>query len=342
MDAIFNPKTVALIGASGEEGKMGHVFARNLTSGFKGKVYMVNPKGGEVLGHKAYASIKDVPEEVDLAVVVIPAKAVPSAMREMVQSKVKAAVVITSGFAEAGPEGKALEEAMMAEARKGQVKVVGPNCFGVYNCNIGLNASMGIGTPEPGGDVSFLTQSGAYGMAIFSFAMDHKMRFAKIMAHGNKAGIEDHEVLRYLGEDKETKVICLFLESVEKGREFMEAARGITARKPIVATKTGRTAGAARAAASHTAAISGSFTAYEAAFKQTGIIFATNGMDMVSIAKGLDWQPLPRGKKVGILTNSGGTGVELADLCEEAGLVVPEFSGQLKARIAVRARVFDG
>jgi acyl-CoA synthetase (NDP forming) len=333
IDAIFNPKTVALVGASGEEGKMGYVFAKNLTSGYQGKVFLVNPKGGKILGRDAYRLISDIPEGVDLAVIVIPAKAVPSAMKELGEKGTKAAVVITSGFSEAGPEGKALEEAMMAEADKGHIKVVGPNCFGVYNCNIGLNASMGIGASEAGGDISFLTQSGAYGMAIFTFAMDHHMRFAKIMAHGNKAGIDDYEVVRYLGQDEETKVICLFLESVERGREFYDEAKEVALRKPIVATKTGRTAGAVRAAASHTAAIAGSFTAYEAAFKQSGVIFARNGMDMISIAKGLDWQPLPKGKRVGIITNSGGTGVELADLCEENGLVVPELSKALRSRI---------
>lgn len=333
IDAIFNPESVALIGASAEEGKMGYIFARNLTSGYQGKVYMVNPKGGDILGHKAYANVKDVPGDIDMAVLVIPAKGVPAAMRELAEKKVKAAVVISAGFSETGAEGKVLEDAMMEEANKGQVKVVGPNCFGIYNCNIGLNASMGIGTPEPGGDISFLTQSGAYGMGIFTFAMDHQMKFAKIMAHGNKAGIEDYEVLRYLGHDAETKVICLFLESVDKGREFFEEAKLVALRKPIIATKTGRTAGAARAAASHTAAIAGSFTAYEAAFKQSGIIFARNGMDLVNIAKGVDWQPPPNGNRVGIITNSGGTGVELADLCEENGLVVPEFSKGLRESI---------
>ena len=333
IDAIFNPKTVALVGASGEEGKMGHIFAKNLLSGYQGKVYLINPKGGQILAHDAYRSIKDLPEAIDLAVITIPAKAVPAAMKELAEKGTKSAVVITAGFSEAGPEGKSLEREMMEEANKGHIKVVGPNCFGVYNCNIGLNASMGIGTPDPGGDISLLTQSGAYGMAIFTFATDNQMRFAKVMAHGNKAGIEDYEVLKYLGNDAETKVICLFLESVDKGREFFEEAKLVALRKPIIATKTGRTAGAARAAASHTAAIAGSFTAYEAAFKQSGIIFARNGMDLVNIAKGVDWQPPPKGNRVGIITNSGGTGVELADLCEENGLVVPEFSKGLRESI---------
>lgn len=334
IDAIFNPRNVALVGASGEKGKMGYVFARNLASGYKGRIFMINPKGGEILGHVAYHSVLDCPDDIDLAVIVIPNLAVPGAIRELVAKNCKAAVVITAGFSEAGPEGKKLEEEMMVEARKIGMKVVGPNCFGVYNCNTGLNASMGIGAPETGGDISFLTQSGAYGMAIFTFATDHSMKFAKIMAHGNKAGIEDYEVVKYFGEDADTKVICLFLESINKGREFFEEARKVALTKPIIATKTGRTAGAVRAAASHTAAIAGSFTAYDAMFKQAGIIFARNGMDMVNIAKGIDWQPLPRGKRVGIITNSGGTGVELTDLCEENGLVVPELSNETQAKIA--------
>jgi len=333
IEAVFNPRSLALIGASSEEAKLGYTFARNLTSGYQGRLYFVNPKGGDILGHRAYASINDLPEPIDLAVIVIPAKAVPDAMKELAQKGTKAAVVITAGFGEAGPEGKKLEEEMMKEARKGNIKVIGPNCFGVYNCNIRLNASMGLGMPEGGGDISFLTQSGAYGMAIFTFAMDHSMKFAKVMAHGNKAGIDDYEVIRYFGEDEETKVICLFLESVDKGRKFYEEAKKIALTKPIVATKTGRTAGAKRAAASHTAALAGTFTAYDAAFKQSGIVFARNGMDLISIAKGLDWQPIPLGKRVGIVTNSGGTGVELADLCEESGLVVPEFQEKTQKRI---------
>ncbi|MEM2978811.1 MAG: CoA-binding protein [Methanomassiliicoccales archaeon] len=333
IDAIFNPKSVALIGASSKEGKMGYVFAKNITGGYQGKIYMVNPSEDQIFGYKCYPDVKSVPDKIDLAVIVIPAKAVPKVMEELAQKGTRAAVVITAGFSEAGPEGKKLEEDMMEAANKGNIKVVGPNCFGIYNCNIGLNASLGVGTPPRGGDISFVTQSGAYGMAIFASALDHHMKFAKIMAHGNKAGIEDYEILRYLGDDDETRVICLFLESVNKGREFFEEAKRITPKKPIVATKTGRTAGAARAAASHTAALAGSFTAYKAAFKQSGIIFARNGIDLINIAKGLDWQPLPKGPRVGIITNSGGTGVELADLCEEEGLIIPELTEETQRKI---------
>jgi len=334
IDAIFNPRTVALIGASNKAGKMGYVFMKNLVDGgYQGKIYPVNPGEDVVFGLKAYPSVKEVPVEVDLAVVVVPAPAVPKVMGECSEKGVKAAVVITAGFSEAGEEGKKLEKQLVEAAKKGGVRVVGPNCFGILNCNTGLNASMAVGTPPRGGDISFATQSGAYGMAIYSCAMDFGMRFAKIISYGNKADIQDYEVLRYLGDDPETRVICYFIESLDEGRKFFEEACKVALKKPIVVTKTGRTAGAVRAASSHTAALAGSFTAYETAFKQAGVIFARNGLELVDIAKGLDWQPLPKRNRVGIVTNSGGTGVELTDLCEENGLAVPELPKEDQEKI---------
>ncbi|MHC1605497.1 MAG: acetate--CoA ligase family protein [Candidatus Methanofastidiosia archaeon] len=335
IDAIFNPRSVALIGASDKKGKMGHTFMKNLTSGYEGKIYPINPPNGEIMGHKCYKSVLDVPEPIDLAVFVIPARLCPNAMAECAKKGVKAAVVITSGFREAGEEGKKLE-AELVKAANG-IKIIGPNCFGIYNCNIGLNASMALGTPERGGDVSFLTQSGAYGMAIYTCSMDFGMKFAKIVAHGNKAGIEDWELVRYFGEDPETRVISMFLESVNLGKEFFKEIKKFSLKKPIVATKTGRTQGAARAAASHTAALAGSFIAYETAFKQSGTIFAKNGLELIDIVKGIDWQPLPRGPRIGIVTNSGGTAVELTDLSEEMGLKVPELSKD--TQLAIKEKI---
>jgi len=326
IDAIFNPRTIALVGASNKAGKMGYVFMKNLVdAGYQGKIYPINPSESAVFDLKAYPSVKDVPDEVDFAVVVVPAPFVPKVMGECSEKGVMAAVVITAGFSEAGEEGRKLEKQLVENVQKGGVKVVGPNCFGILNCNTGLNASMAAGTPPRGGDISFATQSGAYGMAIYSCAIDFGIRFSKIISYGNKADIQDYEMLRYLREDPETKVICYFVESLDEGRKFYDEACKTALKKPIVVTKTGRTAGAARAAASHTAALAGSFTAYETAFKQSGVILARNGLELIDIAKGIDWQPLPTGNRVGIVTNSGGTGVELTDLCEENGLSIPEL-----------------
>jgi len=332
IDAIFNPKSVALIGASDKEGKMGYTFMKNLSSGYKGKIYPVTHTNKEIMGYRCYKSVLDVSEPIDLAVFVIPARFCPYVMAECAKKGVKAVVVITSGFREAGEKGKKLEAELVKVARG--IKIIGPNCFGIYNCNIRLNASMALGMPEKGGDVSFLTQSGAYGMAIYTCSVDFGMKFAKIVAHGNKAGIEDWELVRYFGEDPETRVICMFLESVNLGKEFFKEIKKFALKKPIVVAKTGRTQDAARAAASHTAALTGSFIVYETAFKQSGTIFAKNGLELIDVVKGIDWQPLPRGPHIGIVTNSGGTAVELTDLSEEMGLKVPELS--LDTQLAIK------
>jgi len=334
LDYIFNPKSIAIIGASNTQGKMGWLYMNNLiTGGWQGKIYPINPSETEVQGHKAYPSVKNVPDEVDLAIIIVPPKIVPVIIQECADKGVKAAVVITAGFKETGPEGAKLEQEIVEIAKTAGMRVVGPNCFGIYNCNIGLNASMGMGIPPRGGSISFATQSGAYGMAIFSCAVDRGMKFAKVIAYGNKCDVDDVDALRYFGEDPETKVIALFIESIDRGRAFFDTAREVTKKKPVVATKTGRTSAGTRAATSHTGAMAGSFQAYKTAFEQSGIVFAQTGLELIDFIKAFDWQPLPKGNRVGITSNSGGTAVELTDLCFENGLDVPELATELQAKI---------
>ena len=269
LNYIFNPRSVAMVGASNEKEKMGHLFMSNIISGgWKGKIYPINLKEPEVQGYKAYPTVKDVPDEVDLEIVVVPPKFVPGVMKDCAEKGVKGAVVITAGFKETGPEGAALEKEFADIAKGAGTRVVGPNCFGIYNCNIGLNASMGMGTPPKGGDISFATQSGAYGMAIFSTAMDRNIKFAKVVAYGNKCDVDDVDAIKYFGEDPETKVIALFVESIDRGRNFFDAACQITKKKPVISTKTGRSSAAARAATSHTGALAGAFQTYSTSFKQ--------------------------------------------------------------------------
>jgi acetyl coenzyme A synthetase (ADP forming)-like protein len=326
LDFFFTPKSVAIVGASNRKGSMGHVFMQNITqAGFEGDIYPINPKEDEVLGLRAYKNVKDIPSHVDLAVVLVPARFVPEVMENCGEKGIKGAVVITSGFSEVGAEGEELQKKLLDASRKHGVRVLGPNCFGLYNCNIGLNVSLALGSPEKGGRVSLITQSGAYGMAIYTFALDHSMKFAKIIAPGNKCDLQDYELLSYLGGDKDTNVICLLAETISKGREFFDVVREITPHKPVILVKTGRTEGSKRAALSHTASLAGNTQAYRAAFKQSGVIEVRSGLDMIELAKALDFQPLPRGNRVGIVTNSGGTGVELTDLMEESGLSVPEL-----------------
>jgi acetyltransferase len=333
LELVFNPRRVAVVGASDRPGKMGTTFMRNLAV-FAGEVVPVTTSQATVDDRKAYRRLQDVPGGVDLAVLVVPAKAVPEVMADAATAGVRAAIVISGGFAEAGPEGAALQRAAVEAARAGGVRVVGPNCFGVQNCNAGLNASMATGTPPAGGDIALATQSGAYGMAIYTLGLEQDLRFSKVYAAGNKADIGDAEVLEYLGADPESSVLCFFLESLDEGRAFYEQARAIIPRKPIIVAKTGRTEAGARAATSHTAALAGDAKVWDAAFRQAGVVVARSGLEMVDAAKALDWQPVPAGPRVGIVTNSGGTGVELSDLLAEEGLVVPELTPSLQAHLA--------
>ena len=333
LDAVFTPRRVAVVGASDRRGKMGTTFMHNL-AGFPGEVIPVTTSKETVEGRKAYASLRDIPGRVDLAVVVVPAPEVREVMTDAAAAGVGAAIVISGGFAETGPAGAALQAAAVEAARVGGVRLVGPNCFGVQNCNAGLNASMATGSPPAGGDIALVTQSGAYGMAIYTLGLDQDLRFSKVCATGNQADLGEAEVLAYLGDDDESAVLCFFVESLADGRAFYERARGITPRKPIVVAKTGRTEAGARAAVSHTAALAGDARLWEAAFRQAGVVMARSGLEMMDAAKALDWQPVPSGPRVGIVTNSGGTGVELADLLADEGLEVPELSPGLQARLA--------
>ena len=333
-EAAFNPRSVAILGASAKPGKLGQVLMKNLIDGYPGRILPINPKETEIMGYPAYARLQEAPGPIDLVVVALPPDVCVPAIRDCAEVGAGAALVLSAGFAEVGPEGKALQQEMVAAARAGGVRIIGPNCFGLYNCNLGLNASMGLGLPPTGGNISLATQSGAYGMAIFVLAQERRMRFAKILSHGNKADLTDHEIVDYFADDHETEVICLFLESVSDGRAFYESLRRVTSKKPVIIAKTGRSAAGRRAAASHTAALTGDTTAFLTAVQQAGAILAESGLEMVDIAEGLSRQPLPQGRRVGIITNSGGTGVELADLCERFGLIVPELSEAAQAQIA--------
>jgi len=333
-EAAFNPRSIAVIGASAKPGKLGQTLMRNLLEGYTGKLFPINPNETEIMGYRAYPLLQDVPEPVDLAAIALPPELCVEAMRDCARSGAGVALVLSGGFAETGPEGQKRQDAMLEAARAGGVRLIGPNCFGLYNCNLGLNASMGFGLPPKGGNISLVTQSGAYGMAIFGLAQARRLRFAKILSHGNKADLADHEILKYFAEDEETKVLCLFLESVSNGRAFYEALAYATQHKPVVIAKTGRSTAGRRAAASHTAALTGDATAFVTAVRQAGAILAESGLEMVDIAEGLSRQPLPTGRRVGIITNSGGTGVELTDMCERFGLSVPELQAETQERIS--------
>jgi len=333
--ALFNPARLALVGASSKPGKAGHLLMENLTSeqaGFKGEVLPIHPKETEIFGLQAYPRIQDAPGSIDLAVVITPPASLPSVMEDCAAAKVAAALVITGGFAETGDEGRALQDRFSAIAAEAGIRVIGPNCFGVINVHAGLNASLGMDLPSPGG-ISLITQSGAYGMAAFTRSKEAGVGFAKVASPGNKSDVDEVDLLRVLGEDDETRVIAMLIESFSDGRAFFDAAREITPKKPIVVLKTGRSEAAKRAAASHTAALAGDTAIAMAALKQAGIRVVRDGLALLDTASALDRQPSLYGNRIGIITNSGGTGVELADLLEEDGLTVPQFSGALQRKI---------
>ncbi len=335
--SVFNPKRVVLVGASDTPGKMGSLLWRNL-SGFHGEVIPVTSSASHVGGAKAYPSLLEVEGDIDLAVLAVPARVAPQIARQAHAKGVGAMVVLAGGFAETGPQGAALQEELAAAA--GNVRVVGPNCLGVQNLALGLNASItGSARLEPGG-VALITQSGAYGMALHTRGEEDHIRFGKVYSSGNKMNIWDHEVVEYLRDDPDTTVICLLLESVPGGRQLAEAIRSTTPHKPVIVAKTGRSEAGSRAARSHTGALAADDVIFGAAMQQAGALVARSGLEMLDVAQVLSSQPHPRGNRAAIITNSGGMGVELVDLLSGVGVETPQLSSQLSAHVAARLPAF--
>jgi acyl-CoA synthetase (NDP forming) len=327
LNALFSPRRVALVGASDRPGTLGHLLGRNLES-FPGEVVPV--RSGE--------SLRDVPGEIDLAVVSVPAEAVPGVAADAAAKGVRAMVVLSGGFAETGPDGAALQAQLVAAA--GDVRVIGPNCFGIQNCDLPLNASMAAGLPEGGGGICLVSQSGAYGMAIYTLATDERARFAKILAPGNTCDVTIAELLTELAGDPAAGTLCFLLESLVDGRAFVEQARRTTPAKPVVVAKTGRSEAGARAAASHTAALASSEAIWRGVFAQAGIVEVASGQELLDVARALDGQPHPAGDRVAIISNSGGVGVELSDLLADEGLSVPALSAPLQDKIRAMLPAF--
>lgn len=327
LNALFSPRRIALVGASDRKGTLGHLLATNLAT-FPGEVVPV--RSGE--------SLRDVPGEIDLAVVAVPAHAVPAVAAEAAAKGVTAMVVLSGGFAETGEDGARLQTELVANA--GATRVIGPNCFGIQNCDLPLNASMAAGLPRGGGGICLVSQSGAYGMAIFTMATDERVRFAKILAPGNTCDVTIAELLDELADDPAAGTLCFLLESLADGRAFVERARTVTPTRPVVVVKTGRSEAGARAASSHTAALAADTAIWRGVFRQAGIVEVASGQELLDAARALDGQPLPAGPRVAIITNSGGVGVELADLLTDEGLTVPALSAPLQDKIRAMLPAF--
>jgi len=324
--ALFKPKSVAVIGASREPGKVGYVVLKNIIeSGYRGEIYPVNPRAEKILGLSAYKSILEVSSDVDLAVIVVPAQAVLDVMEECGKKSVKYAVVISAGFKEIGGDGVEREKKLIEIARKYGVRVVGPNCLGIMDLHTPLNATF-ASTPGVKGGVAFISQSGALLSAILDWAPRVGVGFSKIVSLGNKADLNEVDFLAYLGEDPETKVVLLYLESIDQGKRFVEIGSIVTRKKPVILLKGGITEAGARAALSHTGAMAGGVTALRAALRKAGIIQVSTVSELFDMAIAFNSQPIPVGSRIGIVTNAGGAGVVVSDLLVSRGLKLAEFS----------------
>ncbi|MFP3985123.1 MAG: acetate--CoA ligase family protein [Candidatus Bathyarchaeia archaeon] len=345
MDTFFNPKSVAVVGASKKINKAGHVIFKNFVENkrrgvFKSELYPVNPNEDYILGYKCYPSIAKIPGEVELAVIVVPASAVLKVMKDSAAKGAKAAVIITAGFSEIGKV--ELENAVVSVAEEANIRVLGPNCLGVYDISTGVDmlflpetkvlttGDEFVATPRPmAGHIAMITQSGAFGVAALDYLAGRQMGVSKFVSFGNKCDVAEPEMLEYFLHDVETWVILLYAEAIEAGREFMTVAEKVTKRKPIVAFKSGKSEAGARAAASHTGAIAGSDRIYDAAFRQAGVIRANDMEEFFDIGKAFAFQPPAAGKNIGILTDAGGPSVMAVDECEAKGLTVKKFSDEV-------------
>ncbi len=332
---FFEPKSVALVGASRKPSSIGYrILEALIMNRFQGPVYPVNPNASVVGSIRCYPSVRDLPESVDLAIIVVPRDAVLSVVDDCAQRGVRALVVITAGFAEVNGGGRELQQKLAEKVRGYGMRMVGPNCFGLLNTHpdIRLNATFSPAFPPPG-RVAMSSQSGALGLAVLDLARQRQLGLSTFISVGNKADVSGNDLLQYWEEDPNTNVILLYLESFGNPRRFARIARRVSRSKPIIAMKAGRTLAGQRAAGSHTAALAASDTAVDALFRQTGVIRADTLDDMFDLAATLSNQPLPRGRRAAIITNAGGPGILCADTCEAGGLLVPELSIETRARL---------
>ncbi|HAD06001.1 MAG TPA: acyl-CoA synthetase [Anaerolineaceae bacterium] len=334
---FFAPRGVAIIGASATPNKLSYGILRNMTLyGFQGQIAPVNPKADQILGLTCYPDITSVPDPLDLAVIVLPAPAIPATLEACGQRGIRAVIIISGGFKEVGEEGAALEKQILEIAARYQMRLIGPNCVGTLDLYSGLNTTFIQGVPEKGG-IGFISQSGAVGGGVVDYIRNKYIGFANFASLGNEADITETDVIEYLRQDEHTRVIAVYVEMIRDGQRFIQVARQTTPHKPIVLLKAGRTSAGARAVSSHTGSLAGSHAAYRAAFLQAGVIEAETVTDLFDISMALAHQPLPQGNRVAIITNAGGPAALLSDSLAEHGLQIADLEEQ--TRSALRGRL---
>jgi len=347
--SFFEPSSIAVVGASRHVNKAGHVIFKNLADNkrrglLKAELYAVNPKARSILGYDCYPSLRKIPGPVELVVIVVPAKFVPDVMRDAAKKDARAAIIISSGFGEVGNH--ELEEEVVRISRDAGIRILGPNCLGVFDPYTGVDTLFlpetkvlktgeeFVATPRPiPGNVAFLSQSGAFGAAALDYMTGTRLGLSKFVSFGNRCDVDEADMLEFLKEDEKTKVILMYIEGVKNGRRFIDVAKRVAREKPIVALKAGRTGAGARAAKSHTGSIAGVDEVYEAAFAQCGIIRVRTMEQFFDAGRALLMQPPAKGPNVAIITDAGGPGIMAVDECELRGLKVPELSEDTKAKL---------
>jgi acetyl coenzyme A synthetase (ADP forming)-like protein len=339
LNYFFNPRSVAVIGASGTPGKIGYTIFNNLIKGyFRGRVYPVNPSRATILGKTCYKSISEVPEQVDLAIIAVKADIVPEVLLECEREGVKAAIIISAGFKEIGEEGRKREEKISEIVKRGKIRVLGPNCIGVFDNSSGLSTLFFPDTrmekPKPG-HISFVSQSGVMLAMFLDWAAKENIGIAKAVNLGNRVDVDESDFILYLTFDEETKVILLYLEGLEegKGRKFIEACKFAAFHKPIIAVKGGKTESGSKAVLSHTGSLAGNYNIYKAAFKQANVIEAKDFQEMIDMAKALVMLPLMTGNRVAVITNAGGAGVMATDALESKGFKIIEIDEKTQSKL---------
>ena len=331
---FFHPQGIALVGVSRDPTKLGYALARNLSaSGFGGAIHFVNPKGERLLGRPIYPSLAQVPDPVDLAVLLVPPPLVAGVLEECAARGIRAVIIATGGFRETGAEGAALEQRCLETAHRHGMRLIGPNCIGLIDTHLPLDTTFLQPPPPPVGEVAFISHSGAICAAVIDWIRGQGFGLSHLASLGNQADVNETDLLGPVADDPYTRVITLYLEGISDGRRFMEEARRVSRIKPLLALKVGRFASGQRAAASHTGALAGAEAAFDAAFERGGVIRAATIQEMFQWARALAWSPLSRGRRTAVLTNAGGPGVACADALELHGLRLADLSAETHAAL---------
>jgi len=333
LEKLLHPDSVAIIGASPDKKKVGYAALKNMVlSGFKGRLYAINPKAeqyGEIEGVKVYANINEIDDDIDLAVVCIPARFIPSLMEDLGKKGVKYAAVITAGFKETGEQGAKLERQLVEIAKKYGTRIVGPNILGVIDTSAPMNASFAERSPIKG-EVAFLSQSGALLTGILDWSCAEGIGYSSFVSLGNKADLDETDFIEALADDDNTLAILAYLESISRGTEFIKVCREVTRKKPVIVIKSGRSEAGSKAASSHTGSMTGADTTYDVAFEKSGVIRAEDAQEIFDVAFAFSFMPVPKGNKVVIITNAGGPGILATDAAEKYGLELATLSEEFK------------